>query len=90
MFEWDAHNINHLWIRHGLQPNEAEEVLFDHEQVPRHPVIVKDELRVTIIGHTAEGRILIVVITSRAGLIRILSAYPANGRRLRDYRRGRR
>jgi hypothetical protein len=75
-FEWDEANIAHL-ARHGITPQEAEEVLSNH------PLFVRvdlrgDELRRCEFGATRSGRILVVITTARAYKIRVITSWPAD------------
>ncbi|MBU1472918.1 BrnT family toxin [Patescibacteria group bacterium] len=78
-FEWDRGNLDKSYQKHGIIPNEAEEVFLD-ERV----IIVRDikhsqkENRFIVIGKTTEKKILFVVFTLRKDTVRIISARPAN------------
>jgi len=81
-FNWDSVNSGHL-ARHGVSPAEAEEVILNR------PLDLSTELRdgeerTVQIGETNAGRILIVVSTARADVIRVITAWPAKDR-LRRY-----
>jgi uncharacterized DUF497 family protein len=80
-FEWDARNIAHL-KRHRVSPHEFEQVIlkdpFDLEYE-----VADGEQRYKARGMTVQGRILVVVWTPRDGLVRPVTAYPAN-KRLRE------
>ena len=78
-FDWDEANAEKLLRRHGVTPEECEEV-FERAPVLRaadffHP---GGEVRHYAIGRTAAGRALFVVFTVRRNLIRALSARNAN------------
>lgn len=64
-FDWDEQNIGHL-ARHHISPAEAEQVLFNR---PRdiESQLRNGEERMTQVGETDAGRILIVVF-NYAGL----------------------
>jgi uncharacterized DUF497 family protein len=76
MFLWDSANINHV-AKHDVSPEEAEQVItnnpFDLELQVRN-----GEQRIAHIGETAAGRVLIVIVTIRQNMIRVVTAYPAN------------
>ncbi len=75
MFDWDEANVRHI-ARHGVTPEEAEQVL---NNAPSDPVfqMYKDEERYFQYGVTDAYRVLVVVTTWRGDLIRIVTAYPA-------------
>jgi len=81
-FEWDQENIGHL-ARREILPDEAEQVLKNR---PRdlEAELRNGEERVTHVGETDAGRILIVVSTMRGQKARIITAWPAK-ERLRRY-----
>lgn len=78
-FEWDSGNIDKSYQKHGITPNEAEEVFLD-----AHVVIVPDiahsakEDRLIAIGQSEEKQVLFVVFTRRKNKIRIISVRFAN------------
>ena len=78
-FDWDDANTNKNWERHGVSPEEAEDVFF------REPLIVRSDIRHSktekryySLGHTSAGRRLFVAFTIRRKLIRIVSARDMN------------
>jgi uncharacterized protein len=76
MFQWDDGNIDHL-ARHGVVPAEAEQVLNND------PFVVAEdersgEPRILQIGETDANRVLMVVITPRGDLTRVVTAFQAN------------
>ena len=82
MFDWDEANIGHI-AEHGIEPIEAEEA------VTYRPVFVQylsrgGEDRFMQLGETLAGRVLVVVITPRNGMTRVVTAYPAS-RAYRDF-----
>jgi uncharacterized DUF497 family protein len=82
VFNWDEQNIAHLAL-HQISPAEAEQV------VKNRPRDLEFELRngeerVTQIGETDAGRILIVVSTTQGKEVRVVTAWPAK-ERLRRY-----
>jgi uncharacterized DUF497 family protein len=81
-FNWDEENIGHL-APHNISPDEAEQVILNR------PADLKAELRngeerVTQVGETDAGGILIVVSTMRGEKVRVVTAWPAK-ERLRRY-----
>jgi uncharacterized DUF497 family protein len=81
-FDWDVENIRHL-ARHDIFPAEAEQVLKNRPHDLEFE-LRNDEDRVTQVGETDAGRILIVVSTMQDRNVRIVTAWPAK-ERLRRY-----
>ena len=81
-FDWDKENVRHLGL-HSIAPTEAEQVV---QNRPRDlDFQLRDgEERVTQVGETDEGKILIVVSTMRGRRIRVVTCWPAK-ERLRRY-----
>ena len=68
--DWDESNAQKNWERHGVTPEEAEEIFF------REPLVVradlrhgKDEKRYYALGQTNSGRLLFAAFTIRRKLI---------------------
>jgi uncharacterized DUF497 family protein len=84
MFHWDAANHKHIFERHGITSDEAEQVIlnnpFDLEFQVRN-----GESRIAQIGETDRGRVLVVVTTAREELIRVVTAFPASARLRKFY-----
>jgi uncharacterized DUF497 family protein len=75
-FMWDSANIAHI-DRHQITPEEAEQV------VENNPLDIAVQLRsreerTVHLGETNAGRVLVVVITIRDGLLRVVTAHPAD------------
>jgi uncharacterized protein len=86
-FDWDESNVQKNWERHGVTPEEAEEIFF-HE-----PLVVRadlwdgeDEKRYYALGQTNPGRLLFVVFTIRRKLIRVVSSRDMNRNEAEVYR----
>jgi len=78
-FDWDDANTHKNWERHGVSPEEAEEVFF------RAPLMVRSDIRHSktekryyALGDTAAGRRLFIAFTIRLKLIRVISARDMN------------
>lgn len=78
-FDWDHSNVQKNRERHGITPEEAEEVFF-HE-----PLIVREDMRhgrnekrYYALGQTTSGRLLFVDCTIRRNLIRVISVRDMN------------
>jgi uncharacterized protein len=78
-FEWDKGNLDKSYQKHGITPNQAEEVFLDE-----NALVIDDikhssqEQRHVIIGTTISGKTLFIVYTIRKNNIRIISARTAN------------
>ena len=75
-FDWDDANSSHLAL-HDITPDEAEQVMHSEPyelEIEDHP---EDILRIRYIGETRAGRVLIVLITWRGDLIRVISGSDA-------------
>jgi len=78
-FDWDADNVAHI-ARHGVQPADAEQALLNDPVTLQYAVTGSGEERWVGVGPTDAGRLLVVVWTMRASLVRVVTAYPASGR----------
>ena len=86
-FEWDDQKAASNVAKHGVSFGEAATVfdnplavIFDDEA---HS---DDEIREVIIGHSTQGRLLVVVFTERTErVVRIISARQATKREQHDY-----
>jgi len=85
-FEWDKGNVDKNYQKHGITPNEAEEVFLDPEQLvfedDKHS---QKEKRFTIIGKIRESNILFLSFTIRKNRVRIISVRKANIKERRKY-----
>src|SRR5260370_34427032 len=77
LFDWDAHNIDHL-AQHDVRPQEAEEALASDVMDLDHNITADGEERWTAVGQTLAGRLLVIVWTVlEDGSYRPITAYPA-------------
>lgn len=85
-FQWDKWNADKSYKKHGITPNEAEEVFVDKnvgiERDIKHQEI---EDRYIAIGMTLNEKVLFVVFTIRRNMIRIISARKASKKERRVY-----
>jgi uncharacterized DUF497 family protein len=81
-FDWNVDNIRHL-ARHDILPDEAEQVLKNRPRDLEFKLLNAED-RITQIGETDAGRILIVVSTMQGRKVRVVTAWPAK-ERLRRY-----
>jgi len=75
-FDWDRANIRHI-ARHRVRPEEAEQALRNHPFDLEYQV-VGGEQRWTSLGQTDGLRILLVVWTLRADVVRVVTARSAS------------
>ena len=78
--------MDHL-AEHGVTPEEAEEALLDRRAIPVPAYSTPGERRYGTIGATNAGRIFLVVYTRHAGKVRAVTAWDADRREKRRYRR---
>lgn len=85
-FQWDAGNLLKNWERHDVSDGESEQVFFNEPLLLfpdlRHS---RQEDRYLALGRTDADRLLIVVFTVRADLIRVISARDMNRKERREY-----
>lgn len=85
-FEWNRANIDKSFEKHGITPNQSEEIFLDEDlKVIRDIKHSQKEKRLIAIGKTFENKILFIVFTIRKNKIRIISARPANKKERRNY-----
>lgn len=74
-FDWDKGNIHKSYQKHGISPNQAEEVFLDpkfrYQVDTKHS---KNELRYFGIGRLKNKQWLFVSFTIRKNKVRIISA----------------
>jgi len=75
MFDWDEANLGHV-ARHGVSREEAEQVI-SNDPVDGWRQVQDGEERFMQIGVTNAMRVLVVIITWRGDLVRVVSAFPA-------------
>jgi len=85
-FEWDKGNIDKNYQKHGITPNEAEEVFLDERALTFDDVTHSfGEKRFDMIGMTSGGAMVFLVFTMRGRNVRIISARLANNKERRLY-----
>jgi len=84
-FEWDDNNIEHI-SRHGIFPDEVEDVAFDDE-----PWIRKGRKGTRyMLGYTISGRYLFTVYVLKGkGLARVITSMDMDEKTRRLYRQRR-
>lgn len=85
-FEWDKGNFDKSYQKHGITPNETEEVFLDKELLLLEDIKhSQQEERFEVIGKITKGSILFLAFTVRRNKIRIISARKANKKERRQY-----
>ena len=84
-FEWDEGNVLHLALGHGIEAEEAEEVL------AVAPLIRKTRRgHYAAFGRTRAGRLLVLVFEAKGqGLVRVITGWDMNAAERRYYLRHR-
>jgi uncharacterized DUF497 family protein len=82
-FEWNENNIEHI-ARHGVSPDEVEDVAFDDE-----PWIRKGRKRTRyMLGYTVAGRYLFTVYTLKdKGVAKVITSMDMDNKTRRLYRK---
>lgn len=75
-FDWDSGNIDHIAL-HDVTPEEAEQVI-QNDPVEIGTVERSSELRIVHVGEFDAGSALVVAVTYRSDLVRVVTAYPAS------------
>jgi len=69
-FEWDEMNASHIELRHGITPEEVEEIF-----VQRYVLLKAKYGRYNALGRTFSGRLLSVIFEYKGeGVIRVITA----------------
>ena len=85
-FDWNQGNIDKSYKKHGITPNEAEDVFLDINIAIEKDIKHKEvESRYIAIGKTMQEKLLFVVFTFRNNMIRVISARKANKKERRLY-----
>lgn len=69
-FDWDDGNVDHLLARHGIEPEQAEQVFSNR------PFVRRGRNAYTASGRDNRGSYLLVVFEFRAQAVRVMSARP--------------
>lgn len=78
-FQWDKGNIDKNYGKHGILPNECEEVFLDEDLKTFDDIKhSQKENRYIALGKTRSRQILYVVFTIRSSSIRVVSSRKAN------------
>lgn len=84
-FEWDDGNVLHLALGHGIEPEEAEEVL------AVAPLFRKTKRgHYVAFGRACSGRLLVVVFEKKdKGLVRVITGWDMSASERNYYLRNR-
>ena len=76
-FDWDSANLRHIAL-HGIDPDEAEDVVLDKNacDFPAHRG-PKGERRFGILGKALSKRILVVILEERQSRFRVVTTRVA-------------
>jgi uncharacterized DUF497 family protein len=89
-FEWDPAKAASNVLQHGVSFQEAATVFQDPlAKIHDDPDHSAAERRDIIVGHSLEGRLLMVFFTDRESRIRLIRARPVTRRERRDYEEAR-
>ena len=83
-FDWDTSNLDHI-AAHGVTPEEAESAVNDPRVLFAGIDTGEGEWRIELVGRAHSGRIIVVVVTPGGERTRVVTAYAARSRRLREY-----
>lgn len=72
-FDWDEHNLAHIAL-HGITRN-AVELAMTTDPVHLRDEFRNEEVRRSWLGLTADGRILLVIVTERHGRLRPVTSF---------------
>ncbi len=88
-FEWDDNKAKRNERKHRVSFNEAMTSFYDPIQVAFYDEDHSNyEDRELLLGHSNQGRLLLVSYTLRGNTIRIISARRATRQEEKDYARG--
>lgn len=86
-FDWSRGNAEKNWERHGVSPEEAEQVFFNRPLLcsddPAHSMT---EQRFYVLGQTDQGRRLFIVFTVRKQKVRVISARDMSRKERKVYK----
>ena len=85
-FEWDPAKAAANLSKHGVSFEEAATTFQDPlARIHDDPDHSTSERREIVVGHSSQGRLLVVSFTDRGSNIRLISARPATRRERGDY-----
>ena len=87
-FQWDDGNLSKSWLKHKVNPFEAEEIFFNQPLVILKDIKhSKEEDRFYSLGRTDQNRFLFICFTIRQRLIRIISSRDMSKKEKEVYKR---
>ena len=85
-FEWDASKAKLNVAKHGVTFDEGIGVFRDpFARIFDDPDHSGEERRDLIVGHSSDGRLLVIAFTERSGRIRVITVRRATTRERQDY-----
>jgi uncharacterized DUF497 family protein len=85
-FRWDRRKARANWHKHRVTFTEAETVFFnDLARIHDDPDHSEGESREIIVGHSAVGRLLLVIFVDHSDHVRIISARSTTSYERADY-----
>jgi len=85
-FEWDEGNVLHLKLKHGIEPEEAEEVFVNNPLFRR-----TKKGHYVAFGSTFAGRYLVIVFELKSkGIARPITGWDMSQSEIRYYKKHRR
>lgn len=84
-FEFDPHKAAINFTKHGVRFDEAISCLLDPQALVREDVDAYGELRLVLVGMSAQARLLTVVYTLRGDIPRIISARKSTAKERMQY-----
>ena len=81
-FEWDDGNVLHLALGHGIEPEEAEEVLAQFPLVRR-----TKRGHYAAFGATRSGRLLVIVFERKRAIVRVITGWDISPTERRYWKR---
>jgi uncharacterized DUF497 family protein len=85
-FQWDRGHSNKNLLKHNVQHWECEQVFFNKPLVVlEDPGYSAAETRWAGFGKTDSGRLLVVILTKRGNLLRVISARDMNSKERKFY-----
>lgn len=81
--EWDRNNLRRIRA-HRISREETEQAL-SNDPIPVYEQDVEGGSRFVYYGETNNGRLLAVILTERAGKIRVITAYDLDAGQKREH-----
>ena len=85
-FEWDSANKDKSYVKHGISPNEAEEVFLDENALLQEDIKhSQHEQRYVLMGKTLNNKLLFCIFTMRKLKVRVISVRTADNHERKQY-----